>query len=88
MIGNFCLESSQRHLVERPLPSYIYSSIKSRADALANLPGPGKVAPVRGCGHKAIKRAESLRQPSSVGTEGGYFHAEEIGSGGGHPPTG
>ncbi len=29
---------------------YSPGCIKSRVDALANLPGPGKVAPERGCG--------------------------------------
>jgi len=51
-----------------------FNSIKSRADALANLPGPGKVVPERGCGHKAMKRATSMRQPSLVETEGGFFN--------------
>jgi hypothetical protein len=57
-----------------PDVGYNLHSIKSRADALANLPGPGKVVPERGCGRKATKRATLMRQPSSETTEGGLFN--------------
>ena len=53
--------------------------IKSRADALANLPVPGQGG-FRESGMWPLRQpnGDATRQPSSVRTDGGFFNAQRL----------
>jgi hypothetical protein len=56
----------------------LYFCIKSRADALANLPVPGQGG-FRESGMWPLRQpnGDATRQPSSVRTDGGFLHVSE-----------
>jgi hypothetical protein len=62
--------------LQSPSQTVYLKCIKSRADALANLPNLGKVVPARGCGHFGNETGRTNCQASSDETDGGFFMPE------------
>ena len=58
---------SRTPLAQPSMNAFIYACIQSRADALTNLPLPGKVASAKaGCGRSGNEAGNHTCQPSSV----------------------
>jgi len=77
--GNFVMpETFCQALEMESSGDYLGSGIKSRADALANLPSRARWLPrKRRCGRSGNQTGDATRQPSSVRTDGGFLHVSE-----------